>query len=76
MLYLVGKWKDETKTAMENGIWSVIGIFEKEEDAISACKYDNYFVGPIELNRNIGEEFPETIEWPEAYYPVINRELK
>lgn len=77
LVYLVGvhKWKNETHTEMEDGIWSIAGIFEKEEDAIAVCKEDNFFVGPIELNRNIGEEFPEVVEWPGAFYPTMNKNI-
>lgn len=72
MVYLVGKytWKEGKEGGEMNDLWEVVGIFEDESRAKQACRGDNYFVGPIELNKDLEGENSETIEWPGAYYPT------
>lgn len=62
-LYIVGR----TTYASNFHSWEIMGIFDKEEDAVKLCKNNNYFVGPINLNEVLPEE---TIEWPDAYFPT------
>jgi hypothetical protein len=45
--------------------WDFVGVFDSEERAIAACKKENHFVGPAELN---GKETFGT--WRGAYYPI------
>ncbi len=53
----------------DNGtVWDFQGVFSTEEQAISACKDDNYFIGPTEMNVVLPEE---KIIWPGCYYPSL-----
>lgn len=48
------------------GAWSFAGVFYSKEDAINACRDENYFIGPAV----IGDELPhEPFNWKGAYYP-------
>lgn len=53
------------------GTWEVVGIFDTEEQAISKCVEENYFVGHVEINKDYGEE---RILWPGGYYPKERNE--
>lgn len=47
--------------------WEFGGVFDSKEKAVSACRDENYFIGPAELN----QQFPhEAIEWEKAFYPL------
>jgi len=47
--------------------WDFQGIFDSEEKAQLACRNQNYFIFPIELNK----EYPdEPIVEPKGYYPL------
>jgi len=63
IVYVVGQYKDG-KWPKTN--WDLYGIFDNEEDAIVACVDRSYFVGPVEMNKTLGEK---TVEWPGVYYP-------
>lgn len=63
ILWIVGKTLNKAGTK-----WEFCGVFDDEEKAKSACKDDNYFVGPATLNQEIITV--ETIDWPDAYYPT------
>lgn len=47
-------------------VWAIQGIFDSEMQATEACKTDQYFVGPVPLNKELPEE---GIEWPGVYFP-------
>ena len=48
--------------------WEFMGVFATEPKAVAACTTDMMFVGPAV----VGERWPdETIEWPGAYYPLL-----
>lgn len=46
--------------------WDLQGVFDSEKKAISACKNEDYFIGPVELNKEIPSN---QIEWEGAYFP-------
>jgi hypothetical protein len=49
------------------GNWEMIGVFDSEEAAKSACEELTDFIGPVVLNK----AFPrDCMEWPGAYYPL------
>jgi len=61
LLYVVGRvnyWKPRE--------WEFCGIFQSQKKAEEMCETIAYFVGPIELDREIDIKV-ET--WPNAYYP-------
>ena len=62
-IYVVGK---ECAEHEEGLVWDIIGIFEKETDAVKACTKDDYFVGPMPLNEALPDERQE---WKDAYFP-------
>ena len=46
------------------------GVFESEQLAVAACKTDQYFVGPAELN----ERLPDNRKtWAGCYYPLAEK---
>ena len=50
--------------------WEFQGVFDSEESAVSACRSENYFIGPAKLN----ESLPDSqTEWEGAYYPNVQR---
>lgn len=59
MVYLIGKRVDGEED------WQVQGVYENEATAIQACKGWNWFVMPIELNKELPEECIEA-----GYYPM------
>lgn len=64
IVWIVGQWtsKDGTNYTW----WEFQGIFEKEKDAVKACRNECCFVGPVELNK----EYPiSTTTWPGSYFP-------
>lgn len=51
-----------------NAVWDFQGVFSSEEKAIAACHGPQFFVVPVELDR----EFPlEAMEAPGGYYPKV-----
>lgn len=62
-LWICGKFIELTNVGI---VWDFQGIFSKEKKAIDACRNENYFIGPVYLNKEIPDE---RIEWPECYYP-------
>jgi len=66
-LWIVGKINSENHKE-----WEFVGVFDKKEKALKACKDDKYFVGPVMLNESCDNG---TISWPEAYYPFRYYEL-
>ena len=63
-MFIVGKRVGE----LEHKGWEFIGCFATEPEAVAACTTDMMFVGPTA----VGERWPdETIEWPGAYYPLL-----
>jgi hypothetical protein len=64
MLYLVGQWVD-------NEPWGFQGIFSTKEKAIEACRSEEYFIYPVELDVNLPDEntlmlAEEGFEYPKA----------
>lgn len=49
-------------------VWEFQGVFQNEQRAIDACKNENYFIFPVELDK----EFPDkSVFLPRTYYPKI-----
>lgn len=51
--------------------WEVCGVFSDEEKAISVCRDESCFIGPINLDEVLPEE---TVSWPGCYYPKARQE--
>lgn len=66
-LWLVGQSKKELAEKDWKYNWDFQGVFDNESKAVSACKNENYFVAPVELNVVLPDE---TLEWSGLYYPV------
>lgn len=60
-MWVCGKYISEGK-------WEFQGVFSSERLAISACRDDNYFIGPAIVNAALDDE---TITWPGSYYPLL-----
>lgn len=45
----------------------IVGIFDREQKAVDACRAENYCIGPLALNRATHE----SVEWAGAYYPLV-----
>lgn len=52
-----------------NTSWDMLGVFDKEEDAVAACTKLTNFVGPVEKNKRLADEITE---WEGCYYPLDN----
>jgi len=48
--------------------WSICGVFDTEQEAVSHATTEKHFVGPITLN-DLRPDEPE--EWNGAYYPKV-----
>lgn len=68
-LWVVGKVLN-TDHHMGCDIWEFAGVFDDEKKAVAACKTGNYFIGPIELNFEVPEP---SVDWPNAYYPLLEK---
>lgn len=44
----------------------IVGIFTDEQRAIEACRTDRHGYGPLELDKDLGDE---NIEWPGFKFP-------
>lgn len=53
-------------------VWDIQGIFDSEAQAVSACKTENCFVGPVPLNKELSEE---AVQWPGCYFPLRETDL-
>lgn len=70
ILWVCGQYKGEV---FPNTNWDLYGIFDSEKKAVAACKDKSYFVGPVEMNKILGEK---TIKWPGCYYPLSKEQSK
>jgi hypothetical protein len=64
--YVVGEYIEKTKAGGVS--WEIAGVFDNQDGAEAACINDNYFVGPVPLNKPLPTE--RTI-WPGVYYPNL-----
>jgi len=69
MLWVVGRFLKET--AFGN-LWSIQGVFDSEEVAVTACRDETYFIGPILKNNRLPHEI---VEWHGVYYPLVKEGL-
>jgi hypothetical protein len=53
-----------------NSVWDVQGVFADEQAAIQACRNENYFVMPLNLNEILPDE---PVMPPGFFYPLDNR---
>jgi len=66
-LFVVGQNKENRNSGV---VWELHGVFDTKEEALRNCTQDNYFLGPVEMNK----PFPhETVEWPGCYYPLAEK---
>jgi len=49
--------------------WDLVGIFDKEYDAINNCPNENYWIAPVTLNEPI---FDIASSWEGLYFPKEN----
>lgn len=68
MLWLVGRWKEG-----DDAPWEVMGVFSTERRAVNACSKKNDFVGPLRLNKKLGDC---VMSWPGAYYPKVGEKTR
>ena len=61
MLYVVGQINPDNRFE-----WSFEGVFSTKDKAEAKCINENYFVGEVELNADLGVT---TRDWDGAYYP-------
>ena len=55
-----------TEGGVSSDEWELSGIYTDESLAIDACRSDDYFIGPVSLNK----PFPyERTIWYGSYYP-------
>ena len=50
--------------------WEYQGIFDNEQAAVDACKDENWFIGPVEMNTKVPVQREP---WPGAYYPLAGK---
>ena len=53
--------------------WAVMGVFTEERLAVAACVDGRCFVGPVQLNVELGDV--ERVDWPGVYYPKAGPEV-
>ena len=64
-LFVVGEVLGDP-TDPENDSWLFTGVFDSVEEALEHCRAENYFIGPVNLNK----PFPEgRNDWEGAFYP-------
>ena len=61
ILYVVGQINPDNRFE-----WSFEGIFDSKDKAEIKCLDENYFVGEVELNADLGATIRD---WEGAYYP-------
>jgi hypothetical protein len=49
--------------------WELIGVFEKEDDALKACRTQYHFISSVNINEDFGDETEVNLE---SYYPFPN----
>ena len=47
-------------------VWNIQGIFDAKVQAIKACKDENYFIGPLVLNKELPKK---STEWQGVVFP-------
>jgi hypothetical protein len=53
--------------------WEFQGIFSTEELALTACRCQDCFIAPVDLNQDLGDE---STDWPGLYYPHLESKPK
>lgn len=48
-------------------VWEIQGVFSTRDKALAACRNENYFIGPLELDAELPDE---GFTWPGVEYPV------
>ena len=62
--WLVGQFRMQTA---EGPVWDCQGIFDSHEKAVAACRTQNYFIMPLELNKQLPHEtIVITTEYPKS----------
>lgn len=57
---MVGRWWGKPA-------WELLGVFNAEASAVSACATQDDFVGPVPLDTVLPVE---SVDWPGSYYPL------
>ena len=68
-LWIVGQHKEEIEEG--KNVWEFGGVFDSEDKAIAACRSDDYYVAPFELNE---AQPDETCKMIGSYYPFYDYE--
>lgn len=55
------------KSTEHGSIWDFQGLFYLRDDAIKACKNENYFVAPVEMDKELPREMQD---WSVIEYPL------
>lgn len=63
-MYAVGQPTINLAIDGQPNSWMLEGIFETEQEAITNCTHDDYFVTPIPIGLCIGAEIPDGMFWP------------
>jgi len=63
IIWVVGQYKGGK---FPNTNWDLYGVFTTKEKAIAVCNDKSYFIGPVEINKTLGEE---SVMWPGCLYP-------
>jgi hypothetical protein len=66
-VWVVGRMADHAA-----GVWQLQGVFSDRTNAIKACRDEDYFVGPVPLDRSLPHQ---TVKWPGCFYPIKSAEL-
>ena len=64
-LWLVGQFIEENAQGI---MWEFQGIFNSEDKAIKACKDEDYFIVPADMNKEIPKD--TVYNWPGLKYPL------
>jgi len=56
------------RVPQDGSVWNVIGVFSSLQVAVSECKTEEYFVGPLTMNAALPAE---ASSWPGAFYPKV-----
>lgn len=67
IVYVVGRPEPPPEGEKESRWWHLQGVFSDEAKAVSACTRWDDFVGPAEMDRDLGDT---VVPWPGLYYPM------
>jgi hypothetical protein len=65
IIWLCGQYKSGE---VPNVIWEIQGVFSSKGKALSACRNRNYFIAPLEIDKEFPDETTEPLSGVE--YPL------